>query len=439
MPELRFDHKNLLASAVGSSHGLTNEELDAVLARHDKYQARLRKGMEEGQLGFLSIVDDEERLASFQAFAERRRGSFTTLLVIGVGGSILGLQAVHAALKTYRHAGPEIELRSIDNTDPSTILQALSGLKPEQTLTLVISKSGGTLDTLTGLAVVDDWYRRANLPLERHLVAVHGEKPSFLSRYANERKLTTFVQPDNVGGRFSALCAVGALPMCLLGYDGAGVVAGARAMRDHLLSCKALDNGALINAGAQVSLARDKGKTVSVVMPYASRLRTMGDWYVQLWAESLGKNRDLENRPTKAGQHALVGVGATSQHSMLQLLIEGPNSAVTTFIEVEAFETELALPTEFPWQDAGAEYLSGRRLDDIIRAQLVGTVASLTEASRPNATITLPRVTPATLGELLMFFEVQTAFAAYFWNVNAFDQPAVERGKAITRERLAGG
>jgi len=438
-PVIEYDHRNLMASVVGRANGLADSELERLLSGGGRHVEAVRRGWESGELGFLELPDGGEHVVAIQRFADSRRGTFETVLLLGIGGSALGAEALDWALRQFGRTQRAPELRVIDNPDPSNVLRQMAGLVPGKTLTLVISKSGGTLETLAALALVDQWYAANSCDRARHIVIVTGPSGGKLNTYADMHRLTRFAVPENVGGRFSVLSSVGLLPAALLGYDIHAMLDGAKRERDSSFAAGgSRRNGPLLAAAAHASLCESYGKTASVLMPYHSRLKRFGAWYVQLWAESLGKERRRSGRVSPTGQTAISITGPQAQHSQLQLFLDGPNDKIVTLFGVRKFETEIPLPEGFDYESLGLSFLRGKDFADIIHGQIAGTQAALCQKLRPNAMLTVDELSERELGALFMFFELQTAYAAEFLDVNAYDQPAVEIGKKVTRERLGG-
>lgn len=438
-PVLRYDANNLMASATGPEHGLTEVELSALLREGDRHVSAVSGAWKSGELGFLDLPDDRASLNAALGHAASKHGTYTHVLLLGIGGSSLGTQATDHALRTHLRRDQSPELRVIDNPDPSNVLRQMSGLVPSRTQTVVVSKSGSTLETLSALAIVDDWYARNACDRKKHLTVITGEPAGPLGRYAARHDIPLYDVPANVGGRFSVLSSVGLVPAALLGHDIAAMLSGAAAERDASLAAGgSRRNGPLLAALAHAHLSEKKGKSVSVLMPYHSRLYWFGAWFVQLWAESLGKQTRRSGIHRPAGQTAVAVLGPQAQHSQLQLFLDGPNDKVVTLFEVGKFETEVLFPDSFDYELVGMPWLRGKDFAEIIAAQAEGTRAALRERKRPNATLSVDALTARELGALYMFLELMTAYAAEYLDVNAFDQPAVEIGKRVTKARLSG-
>lgn len=438
-PFLQLDTDGVMASAIGSGHGIDEHELFRTLKNMAGLHQKLAS---DPRAGFLRLPRQTTALTELEAIVATYRGSFDALLVIGVGGSSLGLRTIDRALRPSQRSDATPTLRFLDNTDPDTLDYAFSGLEPARTLCVAISKSGNTVDTLAGLAYVHDWYLRSNLPLRQHVIAICERPGGALGRYADQHALRRFDVPADVGGRFSVLCNVGLLPALLLGYDAGGLLEGARSMleRAEARASKPEDNPALVYAAAQHMLSRERGKGVSVLLPYAPRLSRFCDWYTQLWCESLGKASGKDRHASRYGQDASGVIGASAQHSVLQLMLDGPNSRVVTLVKVRNFDRHLPFPASsagFDFKALGIADLAGRGLVDLLHAQLEGTREALREQERPVLQLSIERLNAKALGAMLMFYELATAYLGVHWGLNPFDQPAVELGKRITRQRLA--
>ncbi|HNR33025.1 MAG TPA: glucose-6-phosphate isomerase, partial [Candidatus Hydrogenedentes bacterium] len=258
---------------------------------------------------------------------------------------------------------------------------------------------------------------------------------SLLRPVAKKYGLTAFDIPVNVGGRFSVFSQVGMFPAAVLGLDIDGMMAGCAAMDARCGQPDLHANPAYLRAALHYLLDTRKGKTISVMMPYADGLRSVADWYCQLWAESLGKQYDLDGKNVFAGQTPVKALGATDQHSQVQLYREGPNNKVFNIVEVAEFSETLPVPNTLQCVPE-LEYLRGATMNKLMAAELQGTVDALTLSKRPVIRVTLPRLNAGTVAQLLYMLEVETAMAGRLYHVNAFDQPGVEEGKRIARELM---
>jgi len=251
-----------------------------------------------------------------------------------------------------------------------------------------------------------------------------------LRQLADQEGYKTFVVPDDVGGRFSIFSAVGLLPFALVGIDIDEIINGIKDMDLALKNTDIMENIAAQNALIHFLMDTKKGKNLSVMMPYSSRLKYVSDWYVQLWAESLGKEVNKNGEKVNCGPTPLKALGATDQHSQIQLYNEGPNDKVINFIRVEEFDNVVEVPKIFDYTGIG--YLGGKTINELINAEADSTKVALTDFERPNVTITVPKVNGYYVAQLLYLLEVQTAIAGELYNVDTFNQPGVEQAKNYT-------
>jgi glucose-6-phosphate isomerase len=278
--------------------------------------------------------------------------------------------------------------------------------------------------------------------MKDHLVVTTSPKgpdapKSLLHPVAGAYDLVSFEIPLNVGGRFSVFSPVGTFPAAMLGMDLDEMRNGCAAMDTHCSTESLFDNPAAVRAAVHYLLDSRKGKSMSVMMPYADGLRDVADWYRQLWAESLGKRKSLDGNDVYAGQTPIKALGATDQHSQVQLYREGPNNKVFNILEAGKFGVTLRIPDTLK-NVAGLDYLRNQTMNKLMAAELQGTVDAMKVSQRPVIRITLPKITAHSVAQLLYMLEVETAVAGRLYNVNTFDQPGVEEGKIIAR-RLMGG
>lgn len=430
-----IDTTTLCAASVGDRHGVTEPELagshDRARVSHDALMAR-REG---GELPFFDLPAQDT--VPVHSLAAHIRDRFDNYLLIGIGGSSLGPKAAQQALCSPWHNLMEAGARSgprmffIENVDPSSLLPLLNLLDPSKTCVNVVTKSGGTAETLANFMVVRAWLEKAGCNLSDHLIATTDPKSGDLRRVADEEGWASLPVPPGVGGRFSQLTAVGLLPAAVAGIDIDELLAGAADMSVRCAAFDLKENPAWRLAALYHLLDVNKGKPICVMMPYADGLTYLADWFVQLWAESLGKAEDLDGNPVHTGQTPLAAVGAIDQHSQLQLFVEGPNDKLVTFLKVASFDDPGDIPSVYA-DVPSMGYLGGHTLAELLNAEQAATREVLTRGGRPNACITIPRLNPFAMGQLFYLFEAMTAFAGGLYRVNPFDQPGVEHGKRLT-------
>ncbi len=438
---LEFNYRNVTSMILGQEHGLDIEE------EFNKYQYKIgeiikdlnaRKDKPGQWLRWMNLGYSEETIWYIKEYAAKVRGEFENLLVLGIGGSALGAQAVtEALLKPYwnflsdeeRDNYPRIFF--IDNIDPDTINGLLHVLDLKKTLVNVITKSGSTAETMSAYMIIKDKLEtELGEDYRNNIVATTDREVGVLRQLSDQEGYKTFVIPDDVGGRFSVFSAVGLLPFALLGIDIDEIVRGIKDIDLDLKNTDIKRNIAAQNALIHYLMDTEKGKNLSVMMPYSSRLKYVSDWYVQLWAESLGKEVDKQGHTVHIGPTPIKALGATDQHSQIQLYNEGPNDKLINFIRVKEFDSTLTIPKTFEYTGIG--YLCEKTINDLMNAEADATRIALTDYKRPNVTITLPRINGYYLGQLLYMLEVQTAIAGELYNVDTFNQPGVEQAKNYT-------
>ena len=438
---ITLNYKNADAMVIGSQNGLNIEQefsnyRDTIANIITSLNQRKDK---PGQwLQWMNLGYNEETLWYVKEFASQIRGKFDNILVLGIGGSALGGIAVtEALLKPFwnlltpeqRDNYPRIFF--LDNIDPDTINGLLQILDLKKTLVNVITKSGSTAETMSQFMIVKNILEQElGAEYRNNVVATTDKKTGILRQIAEQEGYKTFVVPDDVGGRFSVFSAVGLLPFAMLGLDIDAMLSGIKDMDLALKNTNINENIAAQNALIHYLMDTQKGKNLSVMMPYSSRLKYVSDWYVQLWAESLGKNKDNNGNDVNIGPTPIKALGATDQHSQIQLYNEGPNDKVINFIRVKEFDTTLEIPRIFEYTGIG--YLGGKTINQLINAEADSTRVALSDYSRPTITITLDKVDAYNVAQLLYMLEVQTAIAGELYNINTFNQPGVEQAKNYT-------
>jgi glucose-6-phosphate isomerase len=344
-------------------------------------------------------------------------GKFTRVLVVGIGGSALGPQLVAEAITP---ANPPLDISFFDNTDPDGISRVLARIGSElaSTLTIVISKSGGTKETRNGMLEAEAAYRAAGLDFARHTVAVTGLGSDLDKHAVAQDWLARFPMWDWVGGRTSIMSAVGTLAAALQGVDVPQFLAGAAAMDEKTRSLPASQNAAMILALMWYHVGQGKGAKDMVVLPYKDRLVLFSKYLQQLVMESLGKELDLDGKVVNQGIAVYGNKGSTDQHAYVQQLRDGVNNFFATFIEVRKAQDTPPLEVE-------PGFTSG----DFLQGFLRGTRQALSGNDRQSLTLSIAELNAFSLGMLVGLFERAVSFYASLVNVNAYHQPGVEAGK----------
>ena len=438
---LKLDHRNVKSAIVGADNGLEIEqEFENYKVKIADIIADLNKRKDKpGQwLQWMNLGYNEETVWLVKEYASLVKNRFENILILGIGGSALGGIAVtEALLQPYWNLLPPEKRNNfpriffLDNIDPDQITALLDLLDLKKTLVNVITKSGSTAETMSQYMIVKDiMEQELGDNYRRNIVATTDKSTGILRQLADQEGYKTFVVPDDVGGRFSVFSAVGLLPFALVGIDIEEIMNGVKDMDLALKNTDIWENIAAQNALIHYLMDVQKGKKLSVMMPYSSRLKYVSDWYVQLWAESLGKEYNKNGERVNIGSTPLKALGATDQHSQIQLYNEGPNDKVVNFIRVEEFENTVEIPKIFEYTGIG--YLGGKTINDLINAEANATKVALVDFQRPNVTIILPKVNGYYVAQLLYMLEIQTAIAGELYGIDTFNQPGVEQAKNYT-------
>ncbi len=381
-------------------------------------------------LDFLDLPNmSEEEIVRLETVGRDISKKNKDLVVLGIGGSALGVSFLENTFVSSVHKKPKTKVTVCDNIDSDSFVTLLDTLDLKKTVFNVVSKSGGTSETITQMLIVIDRLKRKKLDITKRLIITTTENNN-LHNFAKEHGITTFLIPVGVGGRFSILSSVGLLPAVVMGIDIRELLAGARNMLDNG-KINEVKNLAYTTAYINYSYLK-KGKTSLVTMPYSDRLKLFPDFFAQLWAESLGKRYDRNGAEVCTGQNPIKTVGVTDQHSQLQLYSEGLQDKVIMFITVAKAHYDEAVTDDYGF----AKHLRGVSLKELLDYEYQSTAYSLTSLDRPNYTLELDTIRESSVGELIMLCELMTAFMGEFMNINAYDQPGVELSKIYTKACL---
>ncbi|MFA6143300.1 MAG: glucose-6-phosphate isomerase [Sulfurimonas sp.] len=346
--------------------------------------------------------------------------SIETIAVVGIGGSTLGIKAIDRLLRSKTTDAKKIVY--FENSDPVSITQETAQIDYEKTLFVVISKSGGTVETLS---IFKHLIATFDIALQdSKKVIVVSDDGSILSQFADHYNIRRFVIPSNVGGRFSVLSAVGVVPLLLAGFDVAGILSGAQSFgerfwdrqEDHLLH------------KAAFYVANAKNHPINVLFSYSDRFEEFGKWTVQLWGESLGK---LNHSGQRVGLTPISLIGSVDQHSFLQLIIEGPLNKTVTFMSVEHSNDTLMIPEmNLPFLEK-SDFVNGKSFDTLINAQCHATMQSVAQSGVSVDEIIWDSVDEASVGEMIFYYELLTSASGALLEVDTYNQPGVELGKQI--------
>ncbi len=417
----------------GSDGRLTRAAFEAALPR----AAAAREAHLAHMPKWRTLHERDELFAACRSRAATllERGDIDDFVVLGIGGSALGNSAMLAALApvfqdTVPQAGhPRVHI--LDNVDPDWFAEFFESIDPARTHFNVISKSGGTIETSSAFLVAWDAVRKGvmtDAEAVEHFTLTTDPETGHFRKLADEMGFATLPVPDGVGGRFSVLSPVGLFMSEMAGLDTQSMLEGAARVDKNLRDDCAIEADPAAAWALAHVLYMESGKPIHVHFPYAHRLRLMGDWFAQLWAESLGKKVNLAGDVVHVGPTPVTAVGATDQHSQVQLFTQGPDDKVYTMVKLGRFAKTTEVPEPFADSEA-FRHLRARSFADILEAERQGTEVALLDAGRPVCVMELCKLDAFHVGQFFAFFEVATAIAGGIMQIDPFDQPGVEAGK----------
>ncbi len=448
--KIKLYYKNVMADVIGPEHGITADKWEDLAEQTKNAIKQVNEKRRLGETPFRDLPTNTENLNQVNQVVENVKDHCENLVVLGIGGSALGNIALQTSLNPPFHnldrnqrtrtengrprALPRLFI--FDNVDPDQFASFLHwlGEKLERTVFNVISKSGRTTETVSQFMTIRELLGGPESERYRKSVVITTEHKNgnTLLEIARKEDLHNLELTANVGGRFSVLSAVGLFTAALCGMDTKALLAGAEDMDARVSKEDFLANPAAINAAINYHFY-NRGKKISVMMPYSYALKDWADWYRQLWAESLGKYMDSNGNKLEIGigPTPVKALGATDQHSQVQLYREGPNDKLFTFLQVNSFHNDITIGPA-PQSAPELEFLAGKTLGDLLNNEKNATEYALLEDNRPCLTVLFDRVNEYTVGQFIYLYEVTTSITAALFGINAYDQPAVELGKEAT-------
>lgn len=444
MAELQLHIDNCTAERVGSEHGVDAADLDAAADRMATIVNQLNATRGSGWERWRDLPFDpmrSEHISAVEALAGEHQPRTEHLIVLGIGGSALGNIALQSALNPHTHnmlpreqrSGPRLYV--LDNVDPSLVGRTLALIQHddpgfERTLVNVISKSGETAETAAQFMLLRSMLKNALGDAHAsHIVAITDQSKGTMRAICKQEGYATLPVPEGVGGRFSVLSPVGLFSAAMCGIDIRALLDGAAAMDTRCSNPDLHANPAALLAWLLMDFTK-RGKPNHVMMPYCNALYSMADWFRQLWAESLGKRTSLDGEEIFAGATPIKALGATDQHSQVQLYREGPNDKVFGFLQVNEPSEDITIPDDLDIEQLA--YLHNATLGQLLMAEKRATEFALLESHRPNFTIEFPKLDAHAIGEFIQLWAITTACAGALLNIDPYDQPAVETGKVAT-------
>jgi glucose-6-phosphate isomerase len=454
MGQIKFDFNNMFSSSIGKEHGVTEADLSKmsgiISKAHNHFRSILKskRNRINLELEWRSLPwQDRKTISAIQNLGGQIAQKFENVILLGIGGSYLGLKAAQDALSppyyneflSLRNRKPRIYFEG-NNLDPETLYALLDNLNPKKTFVIVISKSGETIETKAAFAVVESWLKKGvGRYYGRSILAITDSDSGTLRQRVEEEqskdRLSFRSLPllKGVGGRYSEF-NMGLLHLAIIGVKLEEVLSGAQAMAERCSGSRIFKNPAYMYAVLQTILYKKRNKSIAILMPFAESLKSTADWYCQLLAESTGKKygRSIKinfdgieewgmdkKRIVNTGRTPVACRGTNDLHSIQQNNIEGQNNKTITFIRVENFSHDIKV-------SGSGDFLSGKYYSSLLSLAQEATEWSLVRESRPNCTIIMPKINPYHWAELIFFFEMATAFEGELLNINAFDQPGVE-------------
>ncbi len=384
----------------------------------DSYQRTL----ESEDIGFFRLSQDRRLLARCESLFNKFHHK-KYFIHVGIGGSALGTEMLLSALGQSRN----VKFTFINNIDPDDLYRKLEDINLHEALFYVVSKSGTTAETVAAMSIVIQKFKNLGITeneYKDYFVFCTDPQKGELRKISGEWDIETLEIPANVGGRFSVLTPVGLFPSLFAGINVLSLLEGAEKIKPYLFNKdKAQD---FFELAQWIKALHDESIQQTVMMPYSSLLREYSSWFVQLWAESLGKDGK--------GLTPIPAFGATDQHSQMQLFMEGPQDKILMILEVEKFHSDFSLKNDV--ESESFKNLSPFKLSDLMKAELEGTLTALEENKRHVVHIKLPILNEDSLGQLILFAECLTVIVGEFLQVNPFNQPGVEAGKKYANSWL---
>ncbi len=405
-------------------NGLSEDEIE-------QYKEMAKKGMsdlislcESREVGFPHLPDYD--LSEIKEIIKSTKGQYNDLIIVGIGGSSLGIEAIVNALLPYGYNALSFGERGClpriwfaDNVDPHKLYWTLKKCEAEDTIVCIITKSGSTVETVANFSIIYKWLNENLKNPADHIYAITDPEKGPLREFAEMHKIKTFSIPSNVGGRFSVLSPVGIIPSALLGLDIDRMLKGAKDIVDS-------EKEKILYLSAIYLAYMNKGYNINVLMPYTSRLKSFSEWFAQLWGESLGKKYNFTGKAVHTGTTPVCAVGTIDQHSQLQLYKEGPNDKIITFIELSTHDFDVEIFADF---HSEFSYLTGHSLGDLMNLELHATELSLKNDGKPSIKLVMDGIDEYAVGKLFMLMQYVVSVTGLSLGINPFDQPGVEEGK----------
>jgi len=407
-------------------------EINNVSSFSDLYQQKLTNTLNSSEIGFLSTLKESQYLSQAKDLHQKFSNK-TQFFHVGIGGSSLGPEMLLSALRKNK----DISFEYLNNVDPDDIHQKINKIKNiDNTLFYIVSKSGGTAETVAAfisiINLLDEKFNISINEINQFVILCTDEHNGELRKISKEYSIDSLIVPSDVGGRFSVLTPVGFFPALFAGIDCDNLIQSALQFGENQANQK---DSALYKAAKVVSDWQNKNVTQTVLMPYSSRLKDFTSWFVQLWAESLGKKQNIHGQTVHTGLTPIAAYGSTDQHSQMQLFMEGPKDKLFFLLEVKNFNHQISLKNNIDLPSF--QLLNNTTMAELMAAEFEGAKKAMTENELPVISLVINELNEKSLGELIIFFELLTALMGEVLEINPFDQPGVEIGKVYTKQILS--
>lgn len=433
-----------MSNVVGDKNGIPEKDINGLEKQAQEIHEQFQENRNQNPSGFFNLVYDEHLVQAINAIAHEIQRSFENFVIVGMGGAVQSSRCPIQALTGFNHNILPIASRRnkprifyLDNPDPDDVKDLLDALDLKSTAFNIISKTGDTIETVGIFMHIYNVIQRrfSKGALSKHFIVTTDLEKGIIQKAAVADKLKTLPIPEFVNEAFSVFSPAGLLPAAVAGINIQDFLSGAQAMDKVCSKPGLMSNPAYLNAAIHYIAGIKKGKHISVIMPFSNQLKAVGDWYCESWADTMGTGLAKDEKTPSNTQIPLCVSGLSSQYTFGRNFLEGPNDKIFTFIEVKKFQRECAIPHVFPNIEV-LDYLTNKDLGDIVHSDLAALEYCLTRKEHPNVKITLGEINAQNIGALLYLFQVQTAFTAALYQINAFSHTGEGEGGKITHALL---
>ena len=416
-----------LAKSSENAQNIPTIPLDE-LPKHKQMLLKMVAKHSQNPPTFATLPNDHDNLVEIQQFVKENIYNYTDIIQVGLGGSILGAELLVKTVNKVDDDLPKIHI--VDNVDPYLISDLEGQIDLSNSLFIIVTKSGTTPETVALYSYFRRLIENANLTVSDHFIFITDPTKNMMRGVAALDNIKCFDIPVNVGGRFSVLSNAGIILALFAGVDVPQLLQGAGSYYAYSLESEKVE---VYEYALAHYLLYQQGVNIAVYLGYSNKFDPLGRWLTQLISESLGKAVNNKNEICNVGLTPISAIGSSAQHSILQLMNEGPYDKVTTFIHINSFGISQEIPKI---NDPNLEYLSFHSVEKLLHTEMEATRDSLSMNNRPSITLSINKLDAYHLGSLIMFFEMFVFAMGELLNINVFDQPGVETSKRLVKMRL---